>query len=108
MTTPKHPWIGRPVYVRTLGEQWIGRLVEVTALELVLTEASWVADTGQVALTAWYGVYRQTNPSNDHARDVQRFPQPVRIGRGHVVSWTLFAGEGETDHRLPAESEVIQ
>ena len=103
-----HPWLGSPVYVRTLGEVWIGRLAEVTPLELVLSEATWVADSGRLSLTLGYGVFRATEPTADSARDCERAPHPVRIGRGHVVSWTLFADDGGQPHRLPDASGVYE
>lgn len=45
-----HPYeIGQPYLIRTVTMIDIGRIVDVTAQEIVLEEAAWVADTGRFA-----------------------------------------------------------
>jgi hypothetical protein len=44
----QHPYeIGKPYLIRTVSMIDTGRLVEVTATELVLEDAAWIADTGR-------------------------------------------------------------
>ncbi len=43
-----HPYeIGQPYLIRTVSMIDTGRIVEVTAQEIVLEEAAWIADTGR-------------------------------------------------------------
>ena len=45
---PKHPFaIGKNYFIRTVTHNHTGRLVEVTATELVLEDAAWIADSGR-------------------------------------------------------------
>lgn len=49
-TSASHPYeIGMPYLIRTVTMIDIGRVVEVTAQEIVLEDAAWVADTGRFA-----------------------------------------------------------
>lgn len=51
--SPRHagyPYeIGKPYLIRTVTMIDIGRVVDVTAQEIVLEEAAWIADTGRFA-----------------------------------------------------------
>ena len=42
-----HPYeIGKNYFIRTVTHHLVGRLIKVTSKELVLEEASWIADDG--------------------------------------------------------------
>jgi hypothetical protein len=42
-----YPQAGTNVFIRTVTMAYTGRLVDVTANEIVLEEATWIADTGR-------------------------------------------------------------
>jgi hypothetical protein len=65
----------------------VGKLSEVHPMELVLTEASWVADTGRFHAALETGRLAEVEP----------FTRPVIIGRNAVVDAT------EWTHALPVK-----
>ena len=75
--TEDHPWeIGKYYFIRTVTMIDVGRLVGVTHQELVLEEASWIADTGR---------FMQALEKIDF-NEVEPFPSgKVIIGRGSVI-----------------------
>ena len=87
-TTPNeaHPYVlGKNYFIRCVTHYYTGRLVRVTAQELVLENAAWIADTGCFAQAMETGNFSEVEP----------YPaQELILGRGAVVdavqvSWTL-------------------
>ena len=84
---PYCPWrIGRNYIIRTVTMILTGRLIAVTDKELVLDEASWIAETDRFADTISKGLLKEVEPYGD---------QPVIVGRGSIVDAT------EWFHPLP-------
>lgn len=83
----KHPYvIGEKYFIRTVTFYFTGRLVEVTAHELVLEEACWIADTGRFNVALAKGELGETEPYPDGR---------VMIGRGALVDASVWK------HALP-------
>jgi hypothetical protein len=85
--TADHPYhIGKNYFIRCVTHYYTGRLVRVTAQELVLEDAAWIADTGRFAQAIETGDFSEVEP----------YPaiHELIIGRGAVVdaiegSWNL-------------------
>ena len=78
--------IGENYVIRTVTMIDIGRLVEVTDQELVLEEASWIADTGR-----WMNFLKEGT-----INEVEPFPEgKVIIGKGSLIDATIW------QHQLP-------
>ena len=75
----QHPYkIGANYLIRTVTMIQTGRLVEVTPQELVIEDASWIADTGRFS-ECFSGKFSEVEP----------FPKGrVIVGRGAVVDAT--------------------
>lgn len=72
-----HPYeVGSCYFVETVTKYYLGRLVGITAGELVLDEASWIADTGRFNEALRDGT----------ASEVEPCPGKVIIGRGAIVA----------------------
>jgi hypothetical protein len=82
-----HPWLGQAVIVRTVGEIVCGTLREITPQELLLDPAAWIADTGRWSECLSTGGVAECEPYLD----------AVRVGRGTIVTWTLWR------HAVPTE-----
>lgn len=79
------PWvIGRAYLIRTVTQYLIGVLEDVYPQELVLSDASWVADTGRFAEALSTGSLSEVEPYPDGQ---------VIIGRGSITD----AGEWAHD-----------
>ena len=74
----EHPYqLGKNYFIRTVTHYYTGRLVRVTAQELVLEDAAWIADTGRFANALETGELQEVEP----------FPVgQVIVGRGAVVA----------------------
>lgn len=84
---PDHPYpVGEAVFVRTVTMHYMGRLVRVTAGELVLTDAAWIADSGRYSVALATGALNEVEPYPDG---------PVIVSRGALVDVALWA------HPLP-------
>ncbi len=72
-----HPFeIGQPYLIRTVTMIDTGRVVRVTAQEIVLTEAAWIADTGRFSDALKKCEFNEVEP----------FPNgEVIIGRGSII-----------------------
>ena len=71
------PWqVGSNYLIRTVTMIQTGRLVAVTAQELVLEDAAWIADTGRFSECLVTGVYSEVEPFPDGQ---------VIVGRGAVI-----------------------
>ena len=72
-----HPWeIGANYLIRTVTMIDTGRLIAVTAQELVLEDAAWIADTGRFADAIEKAEFGEVEP----------FPAGhVILGRGSII-----------------------
>jgi len=78
----KHPYVvGEKYFIRTVTFYFTGRLVEVTAHELVLEEACWIADTGRFNVALSKGEFGETEPYPDGR---------VMIGRGALIDASVW------------------
>lgn len=77
--------VGHNVFVRTVTHYYTGRVVELSADEIVLADAAWVADTGRFSASLTTGVLSEVEP----------FPGVVSVARGAVVDVSLWS------HALP-------
>lgn len=85
-----HPFqIGKAYYIRTVTMHIVGKLDAVHGTELVLSEASWVADSGRFHDALKGGV--------SNLNEVEPFPadQQVIVGRGSLIDATIWS------HDLP-------
>lgn len=83
---PESPFtVGNAVLVRCVTHYYTGRVVEVTAEHVILTDAAWIADTGRFAASLTSGTLDEVEP----------YPDPVSIARGAIVDATLWR------HALP-------
>ena len=90
MTNNKIWQVGENYIIRTVTMIQIGKLVEVTDQELVLSEASWIADTGRFHNAIVEGSLAEVEPFGD---------DPVIIGRGALIDATIWR------HKLPREQK---
>ena len=75
---PKHPFkVGANYFIRTVTHIYIGTLVGVGDKELVLVNASWIADTGRYAQAIADGTLDEVEPYPDELE--------VVIGRGALI-----------------------
>lgn len=83
---PHHPYpVGEAVYIRTVTMHYTGRLVRVTAGELVLTDAAWIASSGRWAVALAEGTLDEVEPypagevvvSRGSVLDVCRWNHPL-------------------------------
>jgi hypothetical protein len=78
-----HPYlVGENYFIRTVTFHYTGRLVEVFEHELVLEDASWIADDGRFADAVAKGAFNEIEPY-----PVGR----VIIGRGAIVDATTVS-----------------
>jgi len=81
------PWeIGKKYLIRTVTMIQHGTLVGISATELVLAKASWIADTGRFSDF----LHGKISPS-----DVEPFPQDkiVIVGRGALIDAVELEGD---------------
>lgn len=85
----KSAWkIGKIYLIRTVTMINVGRLVDVTAQELVLEDAAWIADTGR---------FSEMMAGEIEPNEVEPFPDGrVIIGRGALID----AAEYGKTHRV--------
>ena len=78
--------IGKAYFIRTVTMAQVGRLVDVTDHEILLSCASWVADTGRFHTALKTGEFSEVEP----------FPHGVvAVGRGSIIDACEFR------HTLP-------
>lgn len=70
--------VGNNVFIRTVTVYQIGRVEAIDAEEIILSAASWVADTGRFHTALKTGILKEVEP----------FPSPISISRGSVVDVT--------------------
>ena len=77
------PWeIGKKYFIRTVTMHLTGELVSVSAKELVLKDAAWIADSGR---------FNKFVKDVSTASEVEPFLNPVIIGRGSIVDATAIS-----------------
>ena len=77
VSVPTHPYkIGACYLIRTVTMIDVGRLVDVTPLELVLEDAAWIADTGRFAHALRSCEFDEVEPFPDGR---------VIVGRGALI-----------------------
>lgn len=81
--------VGRAYLIRSVTHYYVGRLVAVTATDFVLTDASWVADTGRFHDCLKTGSLNEVEP----------FILPVIVSRAPIIDAT------EWTHPLPREQK---
>jgi hypothetical protein len=89
LKNPSPLQVGNAVLIRTVTFFQIGRIVAFDAWEIVLEDASWVADTGRFTTALRSGVLNEVEP----------FVGTVSVARGAVVDITSWA------HDLPKEQK---
>lgn len=77
--------VGNAVFVRCVTHYYTGRVAEVTAEHVILTDAAWIADTGRFSAAL----------TSSTLGEVEPYPDPVSIARGAIVDATLWR------HALP-------
>lgn len=79
-----HPYeIGKNYFIRTVTHHLTGRLTKVTAKELVLADAAWIADDGRFHDALKTGKLSEVEP----------FPGEVIVGRGSLIDACLWLHE---------------
>ena len=86
-----HWVVGKNYFIRTVTHYFTGQLVKATSNELVLRDATWIADTGRYHEMLNTGVFDETEPYPDGAE--------VIVGRGALIDAT------EWKHALPREAK---
>jgi len=81
--------IGKNYLIRTVTMAQVGKLKFVGDNELVLSDASWIADTGRF----------HNSLKNGHFEEIEPFPNDVIVGRGAIVDATVW------DFDLPREQK---
>lgn len=81
--------IGENYFIRTVTHFNTGKLIRVTAKELVLKDAAWIADTGRFMQAIKDGTLNEVEPYPDG--------EEVVIGRGAIVDAVIWR------HKLPRE-----
>ncbi len=81
--------IGQKVFIRSVTHYHVGRVVSVTAHEVALDDASWVADSGKWGEALAKGTLSEHEP----------FPGLAIVRLGAIVDWCEWA------HDLPSEAK---
>ena len=85
-----HPLLGHKVFIRTVTAHHTGLLVDVTAHDLVLESAAWIADDGRFTQALADGTLNEVEP----------FPAGrVYVNRGAVVDLCEWAHELPTGQK---------
>ena len=79
--------VGKSYFIRTVTMHVLGKLEKVTDKELLLSTASWVADSGRFNNFLVTGVVDALEP----------FVNDVIVGRGAIIDATIW------DHNLPTD-----
>lgn len=77
--------VGAAVFIRTVTMHYTGRIVALTASEILLEEAAWIADSGRFSEAISTGTLNEVEP----------FRGPVAVSRAALVDVT------EWQHALP-------
>ena len=88
----EHPYkIGKNYFIRTVTHHLTGKLTKVTAKEIVLEDAAWIADDGRFMNALKEGKLNEVEP----------FPsgEEVILGRGAIIDAVIWT------HPLPREQK---
>ena len=77
--------IGENYFIKTVTNFYTGKLTRVTARELVLKDAAWIADTGRFMNAIKDGTLNEVEPYPDN--------EEVVIGRGAIVDAVIWRHE---------------
>ena len=89
-SNPVHPWvIGNKYFIRTVTMHLVGHVIAVTDKEILLKNASWIADSGRFHDALKSGEFDEIEP----------FVNDVIVNRNSVIDATIF------DHPLPSEQK---
>jgi hypothetical protein len=83
--------VGEHYFIRTVTHYLTGKLVRVTAKELVLKDAAWIADTGRFMQAIRDGILNEVEPYPDN--------EEVIVGRGSIIDALKWK------HSLPREQK---
>lgn len=87
-----HPFkVDNPYYIRTVTMTIVGHLKAVFDGELVLSKASWIADSGRFSDAIKKGELDEVEPFN--------FDEDVIVGRGAIIDCTIWS------HELPTKQK---
>lgn len=89
--TDSHWHVGKNYFIRTVTHHLVGKLIKVTDKELVLTEASWIADDGMFSVAMKTGSFDEIEP---YLKDSE-----VIIGRGSLIDAVIFNFELPTEKK---------
>ena len=82
--------IGAAYLIRTVTFIYVGKLVNISEKELVLSDASWIADTGRFYNMLKDGI--ESQPSSE----IEPYLSEVIVSRGALIDATLYK------HKLPS------
>lgn len=89
---PSSRWkVGSNYFIRTVTHHLVGTLIEVTAKELWLRDASWIANDGRFMQALHDGSLNEVEPFPDG--------QEVSVGRGALIDAVIWK------HPLPREQK---
>jgi hypothetical protein len=83
--------VGENYFIRTVTHYLTGKLIRVTAKELVLKDAAWIADSGRFMEFLRDGKINEVEPFPDG--------QEVIVGRGAIIDAVTWS------HALPREQK---
>ena len=90
----QHPFqVGKAYLIRTVTMTLVGKLESVFEHELVLSCASWVADTGRFHDCLKSGL------DNINSSEIEPFIYQVIVGRGAIIDMTVY------NHDLPKKQK---
>lgn len=90
--TPKeesHFQVGKQYFIRTVTMHLVGKLISVNHKELLLQDASWVADSGRFHIAL----------KNGELSEVEPFSNDVIVGRDAIIDATVW------EHVLPQRAK---
>lgn len=81
--------VGQAVLIRTVTYHYTGRIKSVTASDIVLQDAAWIADTGRFSVALEEGF--------DNNAEIEPYPNGCTISRAAIVDVSPWP------HALPRE-----
>jgi hypothetical protein len=90
---PAHPYeVGQSYFIRTVTMNYTGKLVRVTANELVFEKAAWIADTGARLSDFLKG-------STTSSTEIEPFHGQVIVPRSSLIDATPWTAELPTSQK---------
>lgn len=89
VSNPYH--VGENYFIRTVTHHQTGKLIKVTAQELVLIDAAWIASNGNFMEALRDGKFDEVEPFPDG--------KEVVVGRGAIIDAVIW------DHDLPRDQK---